>query len=156
MAELDRTLIGAQAEPFDVEIERGAIQKFARAIGDDNPLYFDGEYARRYGYDDIVAPPTFPTCFRPPQDPPWIKQLDRRRIVAGQMSFSYERPITAGIRLVCQVHFVGVDTKHGRRGTMELINQELRGHDEQGRLVFVAGRTTVYRSKEQVEQRSLA
>lgn len=156
MTELDRSLVGTYAEPFEVEVERGAIRKFARAIGETNPLYFDPACAGRHGYDDIVAPPTFPTCFRAPQDPPWIAGLDRRRIVAGEMSFSYEKPIVAGMRLVCRMVFVGVDVKQGARGTMELIRQELRGRDAAGDLVFTAGRTTVYRSQEQVRTRSLA
>lgn len=156
MTEIDRSLIGSSSEPCEFEIERGAIRKFAIAIGDSNPLYFDADFARRHGYADVLAPPTYPTCFRLPNDPPWIETLDRRRIMAGEMSFSYERPITAGMRLTCRMHLVGVDRKEGRRGAMELLRQETRGHDEEGRLVFVAGRTTVYRSLEQVESRSLA
>ena len=156
MAEIDRSLIGRYSEPFTVEVEKGAIRKFADAIGDPNPLYRDEAYARAHGYDGIVAPPTFPTCFRPPQDPPWFEPLDRRRIVAGQMSFEYVRPIVAGMSLTCRMRFVGVDDKEGSRGRMELLNQELEGRDERGELVFTSGRSTVYRSLEQVEKRSLA
>jgi acyl dehydratase len=156
MTEIDRSLIGSCSEPYEFEIERGAIRKFALAIGDANPLYFDADFACRYGYADVVAPPTFPTCLRLPKDPAWIETLDRRRIMAGEMSFSYELPITAGMRITCRMHLVGVDRKQGRRGAMDLIRQETRGHDQAGRLVFVAGRTTVYRSLEQVEKRSLA
>lgn len=156
MTEIDRSLIGSSSEPYEFEIERGAIRKFAIAIGDSNPLYFDADFARRHGYDDVLAPPTYPTCFRLPKDPQWIETLDRRRIMAGEMSFSYERAITAGMRLTCRMHLVGVDRKEGRRGVMELLRQETRGHDEAGRLVFVAGRTTVYRSLAQIESRSLA
>ncbi len=39
---------------------------------------------------------------------------------------------------------------------MELLHQELQGRDADGKLVFVMGRTTIYRSKEQIEKRSLA
>jgi hypothetical protein len=39
---------------------------------------------------------------------------------------------------------------------MELLLQEVQGQDDRGQLVFIAGRTTVYRSAEQVDQRSLA
>jgi len=156
MTELDHSLIGTYTPPFDVEVERGAIRKFARAIGETNPLYFDCAHARRHGYDDVVAPPTFPTCFRPPHDPAWMVALDRRRIMAGEMSFSYERPIVAGMRLTCRLYFSGVDVKQGARGVMELIRQALQGRDEAGELVFVVDRTTVYRSQEQIEKRSLA
>jgi acyl dehydratase len=41
------------------EIGRASIRYFALAIGDDNPLYFDDEYARAAGYAGVIAPPTF-------------------------------------------------------------------------------------------------
>jgi acyl dehydratase len=41
------------------EIGRASIRYFALAIGDDNRLYFDDEYARAAGYTGVVAPPTF-------------------------------------------------------------------------------------------------
>lgn len=34
-------------------------QRFAIAVRDLNPLYFDADFARRAGYDDIIAPPTY-------------------------------------------------------------------------------------------------
>jgi hypothetical protein len=156
MAEIDRSLIGSLSAPFVVEVEKGAIRKFATAIGDPNPLYRDAQYAQAHGYDDVVAPPTFPTTFRPPEEPPWFAPLDRRRVVAGQTWFEYERPIVAGMRLTCTIRFTGVDDKTGSKGRMELLHQQTEGRDETGRLVFTAGRTTVYRSPEQVAAGSLA
>jgi acyl dehydratase len=156
MAEIDRTLIGEFSEPFVVEVEKGAIRKFADAIGDSNPLYRDEAYARCHGYDGIVAPPTFATSFRPPEEPAWFAPLDRRRIVAGQTGFEILRPIVAGMRLTCRIRFVGVDDKAGSKGRMELLHQELQGRDEAGELVFRSARSTVYRSLAQVEAGSLA
>ena len=156
MSEIDRSLIGQFSEPFEVEVEKGAIRRFAEAIGDANPLYHDEAYARSLGHASLVAPPTFPTCFRPPQEPPWFANLDRRRVVAGQMSFEIHRPIVAGMRLSCRLRFVGVEDKAGSKGRMELLHQELQGRDDAGELVFSAGRSTVYRSLDQVERRSLA
>ncbi|MFC1918144.1 MaoC family dehydratase N-terminal domain-containing protein [Chloroflexota bacterium] len=40
-------------------IEDGMIKRFAGAIGDENPLYYDADFARRNGFPDIIAPPTF-------------------------------------------------------------------------------------------------
>jgi len=155
MAEIERSLIGCVSEPFVVEIEKGAIRKFADALGDANPLYRDEAHAQSLGYAGIVAPPTFPTCFRPPEEPAWTASLDRRRIVAGETWFEYERPIVAGMRLTCRIRFTGVDEKTGSKGRMELLRQQIEGRDDKGELVFVAGRTTVYRSMEQVEAGSL-
>ena len=40
-------------------IEEGMIRRFAEAIGDDNPLYRDREYAQKSPFGGIIAPPTF-------------------------------------------------------------------------------------------------
>ena len=156
MSEIDRSLIGQFSTPFVVEIERGAIRKFAIAIGDDDRRYRDVEYARSLGYADLVAPPTFPTCFRPPEEPPWFAPLDRRRVVAGQVGFDYFAPLVAGATLTCRVEFAGVDEKTGSKGRMELLHQKLHGVDADGKRIFVMTRSTVYRSLEQLAQRSLA
>lgn len=41
------------------EVGRASIRYFAIAIGDDNPLYTDAAYAKKQGYRDVIAPPTF-------------------------------------------------------------------------------------------------
>ncbi len=40
-------------------VDAGAIMLFARAIGDDNPIYRDAEYAAGTEVGSIIAPPTF-------------------------------------------------------------------------------------------------
>ena len=52
-------LIGKAAEPMIFEVERGAIKKFADAVGDSNPLYWDYEYAKKSRYGATIAPPGF-------------------------------------------------------------------------------------------------
>lgn len=156
MSTIDRSLIGEFSTPFVVEVERGAIRKFADAIGDADPRYRDVDHARALGHADLVAPPTFPTCFRPPEEPPWMRSLDRRRVVAGQVAFDHALPIVAGQVLTCRIEFTGVDDKDGAKGRMELLHQRLHGVDAAGRPVFTMSRTTIYRSLAQVERRSLA
>ena len=43
-------------EPQIWEVERGAIRRFADAIGDPNPLYCDVEYAKNSKYGEMIAP----------------------------------------------------------------------------------------------------
>lgn len=43
-------------EPQIWEVERGAIRRFADAIGDPNPLYRDVEYAKNSKYGEMIAP----------------------------------------------------------------------------------------------------
>jgi acyl dehydratase len=73
------------------ELGRASIRYFARAVGDDNPIYTDEEAARAAGYDDVVAPPTL-VCET-------NQYMDRRRDADGYIGHSWDLPIT-GCRLV--------------------------------------------------------
>ena len=44
-------------------VEAGALIKFARAIGETNPLYLDESYARTTRFGALIAPPTYVSCF---------------------------------------------------------------------------------------------
>lgn len=143
--EIDHSLIGSESEPFLAEVERGAIRKFAEAIGDPNPLYRSTVFARSMGHADVIAPPTFPVTFRAPSEPIWTRNLDRRRVLAGEMRFEYRRPIVAGDRFECRIRFTGVDRAVGRSGAMEFLRQEMHGKDAAGQPVFIQHRTTIYR-----------
>jgi hypothetical protein len=146
-AEIDRTLIGAAADPFTVDVERGAIARFAEAIGDSASIYFDDGFAQSLGYAGVVAPPTFPTTFRSPSRPAWLLGLDEGRILAGEQAFQYSRPIVAGDRLRCQLHFAAVEDKHGSIGKMELLVQNLVISDASGQMVCINRRVVIYRSR---------
>ncbi|MDO9486218.1 MAG: MaoC family dehydratase N-terminal domain-containing protein [Actinomycetota bacterium] len=85
-------------------VGREKIREFARAVGDTNPAYLDPEAARALGYADVIAPPTFAivlsldaanaALFDPELG------LDYSRVVHGEQSFSYTRPICAGDELI--------------------------------------------------------
>ena len=52
-------LIGKESSPDILEVERGAIRRYAQAIEDPNPLYNDVEYAGKSKYGEIICPPGF-------------------------------------------------------------------------------------------------
>ena len=88
-------------EAFCVGVED--IREFARAIGDDNPLCCDREAARRAGYPDVVAPPTFAiTVIMKAQDKLLFDPrlgLDFSVVVHLDQRFVHHRPIHAGDEL---------------------------------------------------------
>ena len=88
-------------EAFCVGVEK--IREFARAIGDDNPLYRDRGAARRAGYPDVVAPPTFAIAvIMKAQDKLLFDPalgLDFDVVVHGNQRFIHHRPIVAGDEL---------------------------------------------------------
>ncbi|EPR29903.1 hypothetical protein I656_00403 [Geobacillus sp. WSUCF1] len=55
--------IGKRSAKVKNVVERGAVKKFAEAIGDPNPIYWDEETGKRSRYGRNIAPPTFPRVF---------------------------------------------------------------------------------------------
>lgn len=51
--------VGTEAARAVGEVNRRDWQRWAVAVGDHNPLWFDADFARAHGYDDVVAPPLF-------------------------------------------------------------------------------------------------
>jgi acyl dehydratase len=137
-------LIGQATPPFVVEVEKGAIRRFAEALGDRNPIRHDEEAARRAGYAGLVAPPTFAASFRPPVEPPWMALLDRRRVRAGEQGFRLYRPLVSGDRLTCRVALTAVERKQGRSGVLIILTQELTATDAAGALVAVNRRVIAH------------
>ena len=57
-----QTLIGKEKElvsDHNREVTRDNIRRFALGSGDDNPIWIDGEYAKRSRWKGIIAPPCF-------------------------------------------------------------------------------------------------
>ncbi len=55
-----------QGEPYiGGEVHREDIRKYAKAIGSNNPLWLDEDYARSTRWGGIIAPPTFVDRFTP-------------------------------------------------------------------------------------------
>jgi len=51
--------VGTVAARATGEVHRLQWQRWAAAVGDHNPLWFDTDYARVNGYDDVICPPLF-------------------------------------------------------------------------------------------------
>ena len=64
---VDQSWVGHSSDPVGpYQVGREKIREFAVAIGDGDPLFRDVDAARAAGHADLVAPPTFPTCFTMP------------------------------------------------------------------------------------------
>lgn len=129
---VSRDLIGRQSDEVLVEIERGAIRKFAEAVGDTTEACLRGE----------VAPPTFPTTIRIP-----IPGLtyDLARILHGGQEYRFQRPIRAGDRLRCRTKLADVYQREGRLGAMTFLIIDLEGRGEDGEPVFTGSSTAILR-----------
>src|SRR5947208_16964155 len=56
---IDRKHIGTTLPKATLEIEKGRLRFFAKAIGETDPIYTDEAAAKAAGYASLPAPPTF-------------------------------------------------------------------------------------------------
>jgi acyl dehydratase len=135
--------VGMESAPVKNEVEKGAIRRFADAIGDPNPLYRDEEYAKTTRYGRIVAPPTFCRTFDYGEIPGLV--FKREGLIHGEQQFEYFRPIFAGDVLYCSTRLANAYEKEGRLGRMIFLVYEQRGVDEAGDTVFLARSHVIFR-----------
>jgi acyl dehydratase len=141
MASVDPALVGRRSEPVSVEVEKGAIRRFAEALGETNPLYFDEEAARAAGFRSIVAPPTFPVTLGRVPVPGLV--LPPAGLIHGEQEFEYGEPIVAGDVITLTSMLEDVKTRTGRQGTMTILTLRTEGVNQTGALAFVSRATII-------------
>lgn len=142
--DIDKSVIGLMSEEYVVEVEKGHIKRFAEAIGDPNPLYYDEGFAKDSIYGGIIAPPTFPVALTSEGGELPLK-LDMTRMLHGEQEFIYERVIHAGDKLYCQMTVTDLYEKEGRSGTMQFLVLDTEMKDENNRLVVTSRMNIIYR-----------
>ena len=114
---MQQQAVGLESRPITMEVEKGAIIRFARAIGDDNPLWTDEAAARQSRYGGLIAPPTFLRSMgmvRPelPFDVPLHRLLD------GGSDWEYFEPVRPGDRITAVARITSLRERTGRLGLM--------------------------------------
>lgn len=138
-------MAGRELASYTYTVERGKIREMALAVGDDNPLYSDPEYAQKLGYRDIVAQPTFGTCIDlwGGLDFPSLcrkMQLNPLKVLHGEQEYNYYDAIYPGDKLEATCLLKDIKNKE----KMLVLNLETRYYraDE---LVLVARSTIIER-----------
>jgi len=140
------------------DIEKGAIRKYAEAIEDTNPLYWDEEYARNSRYGSIIAPPGFWGWV--PADPategePFVYIGGSQRFVArdqainalakagysrvmdGGHAYDFLKPVRAGDTLAAFYKILDIVERQGRGGKFAILMQETSYTNQHGELVGI-------------------
>ncbi len=111
----------------EFEVEKGMIRRFAIAIGDPNPLYYDEEFARTTPYGSIVAPPTFlfewnhhkHTVIPPGERASIFSGLERQpRLLRGTNEYEIVQPVRPGDIIKSKSRIMEVYEKQGRSGQL--------------------------------------
>ena len=150
-------LVGKAGDIVTYEVERGAIKKFADAVGDPNPLYWDDEYARSTRFGTIVAPPGFfgwPTKWTTAmpffsglrQDMiDTISKAGYSRALDGGVEYDLYCPVRAGDTLSSLSKVKDVLERETKTGNMLLSVMETTYTNQNGDVVAKARQTIIHR-----------
>lgn len=125
---IDRRYIGHTFPAFQVEVEKGRLRFFAKAIGETNPVYFDVQAAQAAGHRSLLVPPTFLFCLEMESpDPAAIRNLlglDYRRLLHGEQGFVYHALAYAGDTLTFEQRIEDIYDK--KNGALEFVLRNTR------------------------------
>jgi acyl dehydratase len=114
-----RKQIGTTGEARTYDVERGAIRRFAEAIGDSNPVFNDEHAARASHSAGMIAPPTFCRSMGSPIPQVRLKGMGESfRGLDGGSEWEYYHPIRVGDRITVQSKLVDLRESEGRLGPM--------------------------------------
>lgn len=150
-------LIGKVGEPMIMEVERGSIKKFANAVEDYNPLYWEDEYSRNTRYGTIVAPPGFfgwpvkwtgsmpffPKIRKELLDT--LKNAGYSRMLDAGIEFEFCQPVRAGDNLVSVMKIADIYERESKGGTLVFSVTETSYFNQHGTLVAVIRQTLLAR-----------
>jgi acyl dehydratase len=153
-------LIGKNVGVRIFEVEKGAIRRFADAVGDPNPLFRDEEHARKSPYGSIIAPPGFfGWPIKHPMGAPLVvdfpdevmQPLMKSGYMAattldGGMEYDFLLPVRVGDTLTSSTIVKDIRERSGKTGKMAFIILETSYLNQNGVLVAKARATTILRA----------
>lgn len=165
--------IGMKGEPkvANMPLERDALRRFVQAVMDQDPLYYDDEFARSTRYGGIVATPLYPVhAFRARggspdrldvvRDNPDADGTDSRdgaysalpkidmpfkRLLNGGNEIEFFRCLAVGEVAIATPRYANLQLKKGKSGSMLLVTIETEYRTESGALLLVNTQTLIWR-----------
>ncbi|MFC1874495.1 MaoC family dehydratase N-terminal domain-containing protein [Chloroflexota bacterium] len=135
-----RSMVGIESKPSVYEIQSEPIRRWAEAIGDDNSLYHDEEYARKSRFGAMIVPPAMIGSYMYPVKsggpPPKVKSPFWRSLNGGN-EYEFYQPIRAGDVLTATAKIVDLQERQGRPGIGRMLIQirETTYKNQHGELV---------------------
>ena len=137
-----KDMIGRLLSTGSATVTPEHVAAFARALGDDDPLYRDAEAAKRGPFGTVVAPPTYPIAFMIQamsggMDTFLELGLNFMTLVHGEQEFEYVRPVKIGETLTLTGRIADVYEKMNSAGaTLDFVVLETEGKDTGDQPVF--------------------
>jgi acyl dehydratase len=144
-----RKLIGETLDTIIFKVEEGAIQRYAQAIGDPNPLFNDPDYAGKTKYGRLLAPPGF-TGWPAKAERLSARLLDSlaragapSRLLDGGIEFEFIEPIGAGDVLTATTKIVNMTDRETKLGKTMFTTVETTFVNKKGNVALKSRSTFI-------------
>ena len=127
-------VVGKSSSRVLNRVDRDHVKQFARAIGDEHPIYVDRETGRNSRFGENIAPPTYPRVFNYGS----IEglELPAKGLIHGEQIYHYERPLLVGEEVYCFAIVKDYKERKGSNGKMGILRMENNGEDKEGKAIF--------------------
>ena len=147
------------------EVAKRDIGRFAQAVGDPNPLYFNEDFAKKSRYGGIIAPPLFYLTFvydlgphavtgadGRPKTPNGVElyagieypRLPLKNTLAGGWEVEFLQPLRPGDTISVIGKIVGLHEKEGKSGKMAFVVSENSYFNQRDEMVVREKITTIF------------
>ncbi|MHB8085415.1 MAG: FAS1-like dehydratase domain-containing protein [Dehalococcoidia bacterium] len=139
-----KEMVGRTEEPIVFKVEEGAIQRYARAIGDANPLYNDVEYAAKSKWGRLLAPPAFTGWPVKSDGFDMIKFVEKlikagapMGLLDGGVDYEFFSMVAAGDTLIAVTKIQSIEGRETKLGPTMITTVETMFTNQSGGKVFV-------------------
>ena len=151
-----KSQIGRQSPPWDFEVTTTSVRMFARGVGYTDPVYFDIEAAKKAGYRNLPAPPTYlgtavflpgrcsDTFSGPTEGIPSVNH-GLKGLLDGGTETEYLETICAGDTLTVVNRLENLDVRESKAlGKMLITTQKTTFTNQDGTVVAVQTGQAIY------------
>jgi hypothetical protein len=151
-----RAEIGKESPPWTYEVTTTSVRAFARGVGYTDPVYYDVEEAKKAGYRNLPAPPTYlgtpifipgkshDIFSGPLQAGPEIKH-GLKNVLDGGTEVEYFDTVCAGDTLTVVNRLAGLDLRETKSlGKMLILSMETIYKNQDGKVVAILRAQALY------------
>jgi acyl dehydratase len=144
-----RKLIGVTLDTIVFKVEEGAIQRYAQAIGDPNPLFNDPDFASKTKYGRLLAPPGFTgwpvkaglDMFKLVES--LVKAGAPSRLLDGGVEFEFFEPVGAGDVLTATTKIANMTERETSLGKTMFTTLETTFVNQKGNMALKSWSTLI-------------
>ena len=145
---LNTSDIGKVFPSVTAEVEKGRLRFFAKAIGENNPIYTDEAAAKAAGYASLPMPPSFFFSLKMDVPNPFENYekvgAPLAKILHANQTFIYHQSVVAGDSLTFDSHIADIYDK--KAGALEFLVEKTKVSNQRGQHVADMTTTLVVRN----------